>query len=278
MLTSLLEMFAPKPLPTTFEVPTKCPACGHSIEMEGEFLICPNRVGCPAQVSGVIKTWIKKLGVLEWGEALLDALCEKGMISNIDDLYRLNVDQVASLKLTGKSVGKSNARRVIENLHGKKELPLPIFIGSLSIPLVARSMAKIIFQAGFDTLDKMRASSINEIASISGVGPTKAQNFVEGLRERRELIDSLLIVGIKIKPPRKSGGALNGKALCMSGFRDPKLIEAIEEAGGSLKGGVSKKLDYLILKDPGSTSEKAQKARQLGVRIVSPKEVWDLLG
>jgi len=53
---------------------------------------------------------------------------------------------------------------------------------------------------------------------------------------------------------------LTGKAVCVTGTRDPKLLAAIEAAGGTLKG-VSRKVAYLVCQDPNSQSGKAKKAR-----------------
>lgn len=277
---SFLDFFEVKPeppKPKLLEVPTHCPECNTPLIMEGEFLLCPNKAGCPAQISGAIKTWIKKLGILEWGDSLIDALCQQNLVDTITDLYSLEEPQIAELQMTGRRVGESTAKKVLENLHAKKELPLPIFVGSLSIPFVARSMMKIIAKAGFDTLEKMRVATIPQIANIPGVGPVKALSFVEGLAERQGLIDSLLAAGVTIKAPSSSQGPLKGKGICMTGFRDPKMIEAIEEAGGTVKNSVSKNLDYLVVKDPTSTSGKAQKARELGVAVIGCEEMWEML-
>jgi len=273
---NILTMFGP-PQPKTppLQVPTHCPVCGFPTKMEGEFLVCPNSNRCPAQISGVIKAWIKKLGVLDWGDSLIEALCAEGLVSTIDDLYRLKADQIAPLQMSGRRVGESTAKRVLANLHEKKELPLASLVGSLSIPLVARSMTKTIVMAGFDTLDKMKTATVTEVAAIPGVGQTKAANFVQGIQERRELIEGLLSAGITVKAP--ADGPLKGKLICMTGFRDPEMADAIEDAGGIVKSGVSKKLDFLVAADPTSTSGKAKKARQYGIPILSQDRMWDML-
>jgi DNA ligase (NAD+) len=136
-------------------------------------------------------------------------------------------------------------------------------------------MTKIIVSAGFDTLAKMEAAQVHEIAAIPGVGPTKAANFIQGIHEKRDLIYKLLSVGVQIKA--SSDGPLKGKTICMTGFRDAAMEAAIEEAGGSVKGSVSKQLDYLVAADPTSTSGKAQKARDYGTKVISQEQMWSML-
>jgi DNA ligase (NAD+) len=255
--------------------PNECPECQTSLVFEGEYLVCPNTLSCPAQVSGGIKRWIKKVGILDWGDAIIEALCEDGMVNDPADLYKLTYDQLSALELSGRVVGTA-AERMLTNLHDKKELPLNVFVGSLGIPLVARSMCKIIVDAGYDTIDKMAAATENEISSIHGVGGTKAQSFVEGFRFRSGLISKLMMQGITIKQP--SNGALTGMTVCMTGFRDAVMQEAIESAGGTIKSGVVKNLTYLVSKDPNSTSGKAKKARAQGTTVIGQDDMWEILG
>ena len=62
---------------------------------------------------------------------------------------------------------------------------------------------------------------------------------------------------------------LEAISVCMTGFRDADMEAAIVAAGGSVASGVSKTLGILVAKDPHSTSGKAQKARELGVLVLS---------
>jgi DNA ligase (NAD+) len=157
-----------------------------------------------------------------------------------------------------------------------KFLPLHVFIGSLGIPLCARSVAKMIVDAGFDSLDKMRAATVSDIEKIDKLGSTKAAAFVSGLKAKGPLIDKLLINGVRLKA--KSVGAMTGKSVCMTGFRSPEMELAVEDAGGTIKGSVGKGLTYLVCADPGSGSGKLTKAASLGVTVIGIEDMWALLG
>ena len=71
---------------------------------------------------------------------------------------------------------------------------------------------------------------------------------------------------------------LVGKSFCMTGFRDNLLSDTIEKVGGTIKSGVSKDLNYLIVVDPNTASGKATKARQYGTQIISIDDAWALTG
>lgn len=42
--------------------------------------------------------------------------------------------------------------------------------------------------------------------------------------------------------------------------------------------GVNKKLTYLVQQDPDSTSGKSEKAKELGIKIISPEEFLKMVG
>lgn len=261
---------------TRFEVPTKCPSCGTTIKRDGAYMVCPNTASCPAQQSGAVKRWVKKLDIKEWGDTLIDALVEKGLVKSIADLYGLDEEELAAVTLSGKVLGKSTAKKVVKNLRAKMELRIADFVGSLGIDMWGRSMTQKIVDEGFDTLEKMEDATVAQIAAVPAVGDTKAEAFVEGFRRARKVIDELTAAGVKVKKP-VAGGKLAGVSFCFTGVRDPAFADEILEAGGSVKSGVSKGLTYLVAKDPKSTSGKAKKARAQGTEVISLEEAKALL-
>lgn len=257
------------------ETPTQCPVCDAGLVRDGEYLVCPNDTACPAQIAGAIKRWVTKIGLKGVGTTLIDTLCDQGIIEDAADLYTLKVSELSKVRMDGRRVG-GTADIVVKELHSKKDLPLHIFVGSLNIPLCSRSTCKTIVDAGFDTLEKMRAATFAEIASIPGMGSGRGQAFVDGVKARKALIDKLLFVGITIKAPAM--GAMKGLSVCMTGFRDSDMSGAIEDQGGTVKSGVSKNLSILVAKDPNSTSGKAKKARQYGIEVIGVDDMWTRLG
>ena len=257
-----------------FLPPTLCPSCGSPLQRDGEYLVCRNEE-CPAQTAGSIKRWVKKIGVLHVGDALIEALIEAGLVVDIADLYTLDSAAAYSVGVGGRKAG-GTADKAIKNLTAKKSLPLHTFVGALGIPMIGRTMAKTIVDGGFNTLSKMYKARIPEIAAIPGVGDVKATAFVEGFAARAGLIAKLLgEADIKIQV---STGPLVGQSFCMTGFRDPDLGAAIEKAGGTMKDSVSKGLTFLIALDPNSTSGKAQKAKAYSTRVIGVDEARKLAG
>jgi len=253
--------------------PDKCPSCGSDLTRNGEYLVCKNE-DCPAQATGAVKRWVKKIEVLHVGDSLIEALVEAGFVGDPADLYTLDPVKVADLEIGGRKVGAS-ADKAIRNLNAKKILPLHVLVGSLGIDLIGRDMAKIIVDAGFDSLSKMAKATIPQIAAIPGVGQVKAEAFVKGFTAKLGLIAKLIGNGIQVQV---ASGPLVGKSFCMTGFRDAALSDAIEKAGGTMKSGVSRSLSYLIALDPNSNSGKAQEARKNGIPVIGIDDAWAMTG
>jgi DNA ligase (NAD+) len=261
--------------PVAFEAPTECPECGTTLTRNGEHLVCPNDEECPAQVSGAIKVWVKKLDLKGVGTTLIDALCEQGIITDVAGLYTLDRGELANVLMDGRRVG-ATAETVVDAIEAKLELSLAVFVGSLNIPLCSRSTCQTIVGAGYDTLDKMRAAQEHQISRIPKIGPGKAAMFVKGMVARKEVIDGILANGVTILPP--ASGQFKGMTLCMTGVRDSEMGDAFEAQGGTVKSSYSKSLTFLVAKDPNSTSGKAKKARQHGVEIVGHDDMRQRVG
>lgn len=67
-------------------------------------------------------------------------------------------------------------------------------------------------------------------------------------------------------------------SVCMSGFRDNDLEEFIQQNGGNIVSGVSKKTTHLVVKDKSATSSKISKAQSLEIPILSIEEFSKFIG
>lgn len=254
--------------------PKHCPECNGLTKMEGENLVCTNTQHCPAQVIGRIKNWIKELNLLEWGDTLVEKLVQSKKIKTVADLYTLTVADLASLD----RMGDKSAQKCYDILWKDKEVPLDIFLGALSIPMIGGSTIKAIMNDGCDTLEKFGQLSAAAFEQVPGVGPTKAKFLADGLKANQQLILELLKNGVKIKA--KVMGALTGKSVCFTGAmknKRPFLEKMAADAGGDVKGSVGKGLTYLVIADPNSSSSKAQAARKLGTKLISEDDFLDLV-
>jgi DNA ligase (NAD+) len=262
---------------TAEEPPTICPRCAQGIAMEGEYLVCRNAL-CPALVEGRIHNWIEAIGALEWGDKLVAEVVATGLVREPADLYRLSVDDLAKLEKGGEKavkLGKKVAEKCLAELTSRLPVTLPVFLAGLGIEGFAIQTARLLFAAGYTTLDEVLAATEAELAEVNGLGEIKARNIVKGLGARREEIGRLLAAGIVPVTPEQAG-PLAGLTFCFTGAAErprAELVRIVEGAGGRVLSSVTKELRFLVIADVTSTSTKAAKARKLGTQLITEDDL-----
>ena len=255
-----------KPNNGYFPIPEHCPSCGAKTTRVGEYVRCPNKKTCPAQVIGRLNKWIKELGILEWGESILTKLIAAGKVTDIADLYRLKASDITSLE----RMGDKGAEKLLKELDKYREITLENFVGGLCIDGVATSTVKSVIDQGHDTLDKLYALSVSQLSNVPGFGEKRAMALHDGLLDNEDRIADIENAGVKIRSRIK--GVLTGKRIAFTGtLSTPRkqLQNMVVAAGGEVDKSVGKLTTHLVIDDVTSTSSKAQAAKKLGTKLVS---------
>jgi DNA ligase (NAD+) len=256
-------------------VPGTCGVCDEQLERDGEYLLCRNQ-SCPALLEGRIHNWIDAVGALEWGDKLIATLVDNGMVEEPGDLYKLSVADIASLDRHG----DKSAQNALDQLHGQLPLAVDTFLAALGIEGFAAQTARLLVRNGYTDVDAVMAASVEELAAVKGLGDIKAANIVRGLSARAEEIERLRDAGIW-PVSGEDAGPLAGKTVCITGSHTrarKELEQIIKGAGGRVSSGVTKDLDYLVIGDIESTSNKAKKARKYGTTLVDETNLMELIG
>lgn len=256
------------------KAPDFCPECGGLTKMDGENLMCGNTKNCRAQIIGRIKNWVNELNLLEWGDTLVEKLVDAKKVKTVADLYKLSVKDLSDLD----RMGDKSAQKAHDILWAAKEVPLDIFLGALSIPMIGGSTIRAIMKDGCDTLEKFGQLGADQFAQVSGVGPTKAKFLADGLRHNQKIILDLIDRGVTIKAQVK--GIMTGQSVCFTGsmnMKRPLLEKMAADQGAEVKNSVGKGLTFLVIADPNSTSSKAQAARKLGTKLISEEDFLELV-
>jgi len=116
-----------------------------------------------------------------------------------------------------------------------------------------------------------------------GVGSTISKKLHEGLNAlKSDMEKTLQFVTIKVPAVKKVvAGSLGGKSFCFTGAASmprKKLWELVENNGGVVFEGVKAGLDYLVMADPNSKSSKAEKARKMGINLISEDDFVKMCG
>jgi DNA ligase (NAD+) len=212
------------------------------------------------------------------GEALVDQLVERGLVKNVTDLYRLNLDNLLELE----RMGKKSAEKLLANIEASRAQPLPRILNGLGIPFVGERTAQLLADA-FGDLDKIAGASEDELQRAEEVGPKVSQSIRRFFDQdqNRDLVQRLREEGFRFtyEPKRKQGGKLAGVSFVLTGtlpgITREEAESLIESYGGKVSGSVSRKTGYVVAgSDPGS---KLDKATALGVKVIDEAGLRALL-
>jgi DNA ligase (NAD+) len=271
------------PVPTTektreIDFPKICGVCKNELVDAGTRLYCPNP-SCPKRLLHRLEKWVSVLDIRELGEKLLRQLFEKNRVTHIHELYTLTTQEIAEYD----RMGELSAAKVIRHIRTKRELSLAVFIAGFDFEGVAETTMEKTAAAGFDTLEKLRAASVADLASVYGLGEITASVIADGLKECAAEIDSVLKTGIITiaPPPSVESQPLRGQSFCFTGelksMKRGEAEEKIKSLGAQSKSSVVKGLSYLVTNDPASGSSKNKKARELGIPVIDEEQFLALL-
>ena len=265
-----------------FAMPEKCPVCGGDItRAEGEIAFRCENLQCPAQ----LKRWLRHFaarGAMDiegLGEAIIDQLVDKKLVSDPADLYTLTAAQIAGLE----RLAEKSAANIIGAIAASKKRDLWRLIFALGIRQVGNKMAQTL-EMHFDDMDALASAGNERLEKIYDLGPVAASSIIDFFKaeRNRRLIDRLKKAGLNCKSTpalRSAAASLAGKIYVLTGtlagFSREEAEEQIRRRGGRTSGSVSAKTTALIAgTDPGS---KLDRARALGVPVIGEKELIKIL-
>jgi DNA ligase (NAD+) len=264
-----------------YRLPSRCPVCGAEVErIEGEAVSRCVGLSCPAQLKERICHFASRraMDIDGLGVKLVDQLVDRGKVRSVADLYYLTKGDLLSLE----RMAEKSASNILEAIDGSRDTTLERLIFALGIRHVGEHVAKVL-ASEFGSLDKLEKVGEEEFMAVKEVGPQIARSIATFFRQKANVaaIEKLMKGGVRYAPVKKPGkGALAGKTFVFTGalekFSREEAEKLVEDSGGRASGSVSKKTDYVVAgADPGS---KYEKARALGVKILTEREFANLVG
>lgn len=267
-----------------FEMPTVCPVCGaEAVREEGEAVLRCIGIECPAKLYRSIIHFASKdaMDINGLGDAIIEELINRKLISNIPDIYNLTLEDVASLKKNGKKF----AQNLINAINESKNRDLYRLINALGIRHVGVKLAKSIAKK-YKTMDALMKASFENLCLKEDIGEITANSIYEFFRQDQtvDLITKLKKAGVNMKIQGNENVVTDekfaGKTFVLTGTLETmsreQASELIEQHGGKTSSSVSKKTDY-VLAGEGAGS-KLKKAQDLGITIINEQQFKDMLG
>ena len=262
-----------------FPMPEECPRCGAAVVEEGPFVVCSNRLGCPAQLERGIEHFVSRggLDIEGLGSETVALLVGEGLVREPADLFDLTPDDL--LKLEG--FAETRSRKLAAAIQSGKKTELARFIYGLGIPEVGATVARVL-AAEFRDLATLREITAERLEEVEGIGPIMSKKITRFFNDdaRAASVDAILSKGFDlIPPPERESRALEGKSFVFTGRLDSitrsEAKKRVESLGGRVVSSVSSATGYLVRGErPGS---KAKKAEELGVPVLDEQAFLRLL-
>lgn len=262
----------------------RCPECGGELKRyEGEAAwYCTNDSGCAPQIKGRIEHFIsrKAMNIDSMGPETVDEYYRRGLISNIADLYTLDVQQI-----NGDGSREKSAQKIVHGIEESKAVPFERVVFALGIRFVGETSAKALARY-FKTMNALAGASEEELTQVEGIGEVIAKSITDYFRNQqncdivRRLRDYGLQMSLNDEQLAGHSDRLAGQSVVISGVfakhsRD-EYKAMIELHGGKNVGSISTKTSFILAGENMGPS-KLQKAQKLGIRIMSEDEFLSLL-
>ncbi len=262
-----------------------CPECGTPLKrIEGEAAwFCPNEKGCPPQIKGRIEHFIsrKAMNIEGLGSETIGQFYSLGLVRDASDLYTLQPDVIAGLE----RMGERSAQNIVDAVKQSCSVPFERVLFALGIRYVGETVAKKLALA-LHSIDRIIEATTEDLIRIGDIGVRIAQSVVAYFSDEDNLrfVERLRQYGVQMQITEERlserTDKLSGATIVISGTfthhsRD-EYKALIEQHGGMNTGSVSGKTTY-ILAGENMGPAKLEKARKLGVRILSEEEFLEMI-
>lgn len=262
-----------------------CPECGTPlVRYEGEAAhYCPNDTGCPPQIKGRIEHFIARraMNIDSLGPETVDEYYRRGLIHNIADLYKIQVQDI-----NGTGNRERSAQKIVNGIETSKNVPFERVVFALGIRFVGETSARLLARR-FKTMDALQAATMQQLMDIDGVGEVIAKSVITYFANpvNQEIVARLRSYGLQMQLSEEqiegTSDKLSGKSIVISGVftkhsRD-EYKALIEKNGGKNVGSISGKTSFILAGENMGPS-KLQKAEKLGVPLVDEATFLEMIG
>lgn len=261
--------------------PIACPVCnGQTKEVESDagvkILTCANPQ-CSGKLINIIDHFVGKSGLDVKGlsKATIEKLIDWDWVNKKSDIFYL--DAFAGEWKNKPGFGEKSVDKILAAIESAKQTTLEQFIASLGIPLIGRTVAKVLVKE-FNTWEDFRYATENfDFETLDGFGPEMSRELYTFDYDEADEIAKLLTFKVDVASITSENLPFKDKIFVITGRLQliqnrEKLINIVEKNGGKVTSSVSSKTSVLINNDINSDSAKNRKAKELNIPIITEEE------
>jgi DNA ligase (NAD+) len=266
-----------------FLMPNACPDCGSQVvRLDGEAAHRCIGLACPAQIRERIRHFASRgaMDIEGLGEKLVAQLVGVSLIQDPADIFYLTAAGLMGLE----RMAEKSAANLTAAIERSKNPALEKLIFALGIRHVGERLARILARE-FKTLDKLAATSQDDLLKVRDIGPEVAASIMRFFHEPANLnvLRKLQLAGVKpfeVTDIPRAESAISGKSLVFTGtllqMTRSQARERVESFGGIWSESVTKKTDFVVAGE--GAGSKLQKARVAGIAILDEEGFLQLIG
>lgn len=265
------------------EIPAFCPICQAPTVIKDNngirTLWCSNEQ-CNGRLVNRICNFFGKRGLDAKGisKATIEKLIDFGWVARIRDMFDLSRHKDEWKNISG--FGEKSVSNILGAIEASRNCNLESVIAAAGIPLIGRTVAKDL-ASRFTSYGAFKEAIMGDFdfSCLNGYGYEMNKSLKTFNYEELDfIVENYLQINEKKQESYEK--KLQNLTFCVTGKvsiwknRD-ELSAFIENLGGKVTGSVSKNTDYLINNDVNSTSAKNNKAKELGIPIISEQTFMD---
>lgn len=266
------------------QIPDRCPSCQSGLIWDNDYLICPNNLECPAQITHSLEHFFRILKNNDgFGPATISKLYENN-IRTIDAIYQLTQAQLETM-----GFGPKQSQNLIDQLLRSRTETIDDW----------RFLAAFgIFRMGLGNCEKLLRHypltdvfglTVADIIAVEGFAEKTATIVVQGLKKIRPLFIKLYQLGFSLHSSTAQDHTVQtddtapvfaGKRLVFTGTMHHGSREALSREakalGAKVSSSVSANTDYLVVGDNAGDA-KLRAAQEKGVIILTEQAYRNLI-
>ncbi|MEX2593185.1 MAG: NAD-dependent DNA ligase LigA [Anditalea sp.] len=189
-------------------------------------------------------------------------------------------------KLKGNTFQEGVISNMVQGIEASRDQPFEKVLFGLGVRNIGENTAKLLARH-FNNIENLQNASAEALLEINGVGETlmwSIQDFFSQ-QENLSILARLKAHGLQFEFNQEETIFTNNKLehlkILASGklnhFKRDEIVDFIESHGGIYIKAVSKSLDFIIEGEDMGPSKK-EKAKQLGVKLISEEEFLKMVG
>lgn len=272
--------------PWTFPTTCSCPVGSTFVRVDGEADTRCVEASCPYQRDQRIIYWATRgaMDIEGLGERTVAQLTSSGLVADIADLYRLDVDAVEGLD----GFARLSAEKLIAAIDASRRQPAWRVLTGFGIKHLGPSASQSLALAFGDVRAVLGADATSRDA-VDGVGTVISASIDAWYAQQsnRDLVDRLSANGVlfdiadpALVPDSDIEATLDGQVVVITGnvpgYSRDEARAAVVARGGTSPGSVSKTTSVLVVGE-GAGASKLTKAESLGIPQITADAFDELL-